>query len=345
MQEEEDILLNEESSDLFEHFRIIVDKGQSLLRVDKFLGLRLENISRNRIQNAANSNCILVNEKTVKSNYRVKPHDIISIVLPYPPNENEILPENIPIEITYEDDDLIIVNKSAGMVVHPAKGNYTGTLVNALLWHFKDLPLFKTNQIRPGLVHRIDKDTSGLLVVAKNELTHSKLAKQFFDKTTQRTYLALAWGTFEKKSGTIIGNIGRSPRDRKKMTIFPEGDSGKHAITHYKVIEEFKYTSLVECKLETGRTHQIRAHFEHIKHPLFSDIMYGGNRIIKGNNFAKYSQFVENCFNICPRQALHAKSLGFCHTTTKKSIFFDSKLPSDMSELINKWREYTLSLC
>ena len=219
MHEEEDILLNEESSDLFEHFKIIVDKGQSLLRVDKFLGLRLENISRNRIQNAANSNCILVNDKPVKSNYKVKPLDIISVVLPYPPNENEVLAENIPIEITYEDNDLLIINKPAGMVVHPAKGNYTGTLVNALLWHFKDLPLFNTGQIRPGLVHRIDKDTSGLLVVAKNEIAHSKLAKQFFDKTTDRTYLAFVWGIFEKKTGTINGNIGRSPKDRKKMTI------------------------------------------------------------------------------------------------------------------------------
>jgi 23S rRNA pseudouridine1911/1915/1917 synthase len=343
MHEEEDILLNEESSDLFEHFKIIVDKGQSLLRVDKFLGLRLENISRNRIQNAANSNCILVNDKPVKSNYKVKPLDIISVVLPYPPNENEVLAENIPIEITYEDNDLLIINKPAGMVVHPAKGNYTGTLVNALLWHFKDLPLFNTGQIRPGLVHRIDKDTSGLLVVAKNEIAHSKLAKQFFDKTTDRTYLAFVWGIFEKKTGTINGNIGRSPKDRKKMTIFPEGDTGKHAITHYKVLKEFRYTSLVECRLETGRTHQIRAHFEYIKHPLFSDLTYGGNKIIKGNSFAKYSQFVENCFNICPRQALHAKSLGFYHPLTKKRLFFDSELPSDMSNLINKWEEYAAS--
>lgn len=343
MHEEEDILLNEESSDLFEHFKIIVDKGQSLLRVDKFLGLRLENISRNRIQNAANSNCILVNDKPVKSNYKVKPLDIISVVLPYPPNENEVLAENIPIEITYEDNDLLIINKPAGMVVHPAKGNYTGTLVNALLWHLKDLPLFNTGQIRPGLVHRIDKDTSGLLVVAKNEIAHSKLAKQFFDKTTDRTYLAFVWGIFEKKTGTINGNIGRSPKDRKKMTIFPEGDTGKHAITHYKVLKEFRYTSLVECRLETGRTHQIRAHFEYIKHPLFSDLTYGGNKIIKGNSFAKYSQFVENCFNICPRQALHAKSLGFYHPLTKKRLFFDSELPSDMSNLINKWEEYAAS--
>ncbi|MBI5539371.1 MAG: RluA family pseudouridine synthase [Bacteroidia bacterium] len=343
MHEEEDILLNEESSDLFEHFKIIVDKGQSLLRIDKFLGLRLENISRNRIQNAAISNCILVNNNPVKSNYKVKPFDVISVVLPYPPNEHEVLAENIPIEIVYEDNELVIINKPAGMVVHPAKGNYTGTLVNALLWHFKDLPLFNTGQIRPGLVHRIDKDTSGLLVVAKNELAHSKLAKQFFDKTTERTYLAFVWGTFDNKSGTINGNIGRSPRDRKKMTIFPDGDSGKHAVTHYKVIDEFRYCSLIECKLETGRTHQIRAHFEYIKHPLFSDLMYGGNKIIKGNNFAKYTQFVENCFNICPRQALHAKSLGFYHPLTKKRLFFDSELPSDMADLINKWREFAAS--
>jgi len=303
---EEENVLNEESTDLFEHHKIIVDKGQSLLRIDKFLCLRLDNISRNRIQNAANANCILVNNLSVKSNYLVKPNDVISIVLPYPPNEKEILPENIPLNIAYEDDDLILINKPAGMVVHPAKGNYTGTLVNALLWYFKDLPLFNKKTVRPGLVHRIDKDTSGLLVIAKTEIAHSILAKQFFDKTTERSYIALVWGIFKEKTGTIIGNIGRSPRDRKKMAIFPDNDFGKHAVTHYKVLEEFRYTSLVECKLETGRTHQIRAHFEHIKHPLFNDSVYGGNKIIKGNNFSKYSQFVENCFQICPRQALHA---------------------------------------
>ncbi|PIV57948.1 MAG: RNA pseudouridine synthase [Bacteroidetes bacterium CG02_land_8_20_14_3_00_31_25] len=339
---EEENVLNEESTDLFEHHKIIVDKGQSLLRIDKFLCLRLDNISRNRIQNAANANCILVNNLSVKSNYLVKPNDVISIVLPYPPNEKEILPENIPLNIAYEDDDLILINKPAGMVVHPAKGNYTGTLVNALLWYFKDLPLFNKKTVRPGLVHRIDKDTSGLLVIAKTEIAHSILAKQFFDKTTERSYIALVWGIFKEKTGTIIGNIGRSPRDRKKMAIFPDNDFGKHAVTHYKVLEEFRYTSLVECKLETGRTHQIRAHFEHIKHPLFNDSVYGGNKIIKGNNFSKYSQFVENCFQICPRQALHAKSLGFFHPSTKKWVFFDSNLPDDMKILVDKWKNYNI---
>ncbi len=340
---EEESFLNEESNDLFEHFNIKVDKGQTPLRIDKFLCLRLENISRNRIQNAATANCILVNKIPIKSNYLIKPNDVISIVLPYPPSNQETLPENIPLNIAYEDDDLIIVNKPAGMVVHPAKGNYTGTLVNALLWHFKDLPVINKNTIRPGLVHRIDKDTSGLLVVAKNELAHASLAKQFFDKTTERSYIALVWGIFKEKNGTIIGNIGRSPRDRKKMTIFPDNDFGKHAVTHYKVIEEYSYTSLIECKLETGRTHQIRAHFEYIKHPLFNDKIYGGAQIIKGNNFAKYSQFVENCFQICPRQALHAKSLGFFHPSTKKWFFFDSNLPDDMKYLIDKWKNYTIT--
>ncbi|PIP53911.1 MAG: RNA pseudouridine synthase [Bacteroidetes bacterium CG23_combo_of_CG06-09_8_20_14_all_32_9] len=343
MQDEEDIRQNEDLSELFEHFKIIVDKGQSLLRIDKFLGLRLENVSRNRIQSAAAANCILVNKKPVKSNYKVKPSDVISVVLPYPPCETEILPQNIPIYIVYEDDDILIVNKPAGMVVHPAKGNYTETLVNALLWHFKDLPLFKTGQIRPGLVHRIDKDTSGLLVIAKNETAQTILAKQFYDKTTERTYNAFVWGIFNNKSGTITGNIGRSPRDRKKMAIFPDGDYGKHAVTHYKVIEDYRYTSLLECKLDTGRTHQIRAHFEYIKHPLFNDARYGGNKIIKGNTFTKYRQFVENCFKICPRQALHAKSIGFYHPTTKKRLFFDSNLPDDMQNLIEKWKNYVIN--
>lgn len=340
---EEEIALPEESGELFEHFKIVVDKGQALLRIDKFLGMRLENISRNRIQNAADAGCILVNDKAVKSSYKIKPNDNISIVLPYPPNENELLPENIPLNIVFEDEDLIIINKPAGMVVHPAKGNYTGTMVNALLWHFKDLPYFSEGKVRPGLVHRIDKDTSGLLVVAKNEIAHSKLAKQFFDKTSQRTYLAFVWGIFSEKSGTINGNIGRSPKDRKKMAIFPDNDQGKIAVTHFKVLEEFRYTSLIECKLETGRTHQIRAHFEFIKHPLFSDSMYGGDKIIKGNTFAKYRQFVENCFKICPRQALHAKSLGFSHPRTKKWLFFDSDLPDDMKFLVNNWKEYNIN--
>jgi 23S rRNA pseudouridine1911/1915/1917 synthase len=340
---EDEIIHPEDSGELFEHFKIIVDKGQTLLRIDKFLGIRLENISRNRIQNAADAGCVLVNNKAVKSSYKIKPFDTISIVLPYPPHEFELLPENIPLDIVYEDDVLVIINKPAGMVVHPAKGNYSGTMINALLWHFKDLPFFNEGKIRPGLVHRIDKDTSGLLVVAKDEISHAKLAKQFFDKTTERTYIALVWGTLSEKKGTITGNIGRSPRDRKKMAIFPDGDQGKKAVTHYEVIDEFRYTSLIECKLETGRTHQIRAHFEHIKHPLFNDEKYGGNKIIKGNSFAKYRQFVENCFEICPRQALHAKSLGFSHPTTKKWLFFDSNLPEDFKILVDKWRDFTIN--
>jgi 23S rRNA pseudouridine1911/1915/1917 synthase len=339
---EEDISLPEESGELFEHFKIIVDKGQAFLRIDKFLGMKLEGISRNRIQNAADAGCILVNEKSVKSSYKIKPNDIISIVLPYPPQEHELLPEDIKLDIVFEDESLVIINKPAGMVVHPAKGNYSGTLVNALLWHFKDLPYFNEGKIRPGLVHRIDKDTSGILVVAKNEMAHAKIAKQFFDKTTERKYCALVWGNFSENGGTITGNIGRSPKDRKKMAIFPDGDQGKHAVTHFKVIANYKYTSLVECKLETGRTHQIRAHFEHIKHPLFNDSMYGGNKIIKGNTFAKYHQFVENCFKICPRQALHAKSLGFFHPETKKWLFFDSEFPPDFKNLVNKWEEFAL---
>lgn len=340
---EEDLELSDDNKELFEHFKVVVDKGQALIRIDKFLGMKLENISRNRIQNAAEAQCIRVNDTPVKSNYRVKPFDVVSIVLPYPPNEYELLPENIPLNIIFEDDDLVVINKPAGLVVHPAKGNYSGTLVNGLLWHFKDLPYFIEGKIRPGLVHRIDKNTSGILVIAKNEMSHTILARQFFEKSSERTYLALVWGVFDEKEGTITGNIGRSPRDRKKMAIFPEGDQGKHAVTHYKVVGEFKYTSLVECKLETGRTHQIRAHFEHIKHPLFSDPTYGGNKIIKGNSFAKYRQFVENCFEICPRQALHAKSLGFVHPTTKKRLFFDSELPDDLKKLVEKWQEFASS--
>ncbi len=340
---DDDLDLTEDTKEFFEHFKVVVDKGQTLLRIDKFLGMKLDNISRNRIQNAAEANCIRVNDKAVKSSYKVKPFDVISVVLPFPPNENELLPENIPLNIVYEDEELIIINKPAGMVVHPAKGNYTGTLVNGLLWHFKNLPYFTEGNLRPGLVHRIDKDTSGILVIAKNEIAHSKLARQFFDKTTERTYVALVWGVFNEKTGTVSGNIGRSPRDRKKMAIFPEGEQGKHAVTHYKVLEDFRYTSLVECKLETGRTHQIRAHFEYIKHPLFSDSMYGGNKILKGNTMPKYRQFVENCFEICPRQALHAKSLGFYHPTTKKWLFFESELPEDLKNLVNKWHEYCLN--
>ncbi len=281
-----------------------------------------------------------MNSVAVKPNYRVKPGDIVQVVLPNPPREIELIPENIPLNIVYEDDDVVVINKEAGMVVHPAYGNYTGTLVNALMWHFKDLPLFQTGEIRPGLVHRLDKNTSGILVMAKNELSLNRLSKQFYDRTTDRKYVALVWGTPEPPEGTIEGNVGRNLRDRKIMQVFPDGSQGKTAITHYKVIEDFGYISIVECKLETGRTHQIRVHFSFIKHPLFNDGEYGGNRILKGTTFAKYQQFVRNCFNILPRQALHAKSLAFDHPVTGKRLSFDSGLPADMSTVIERWKNY-----
>jgi 23S rRNA pseudouridine1911/1915/1917 synthase len=282
----------QDQQELFEHHRFKADPGQSHLRIDKFIAIRLENTSRTRVQNAANAGNILVNDLPVKPNYKVKPGDIIQVVLPTPPREIELIPENIPIKIIYEDDDVIVVNKEPGMVVHPAYGNYTGTLVNALMWHFKDLPLFQTGEQRPGLVHRIDKNTSGILLVAKNELAHNKLAKQFFDRTTDRKYVALVWGTPDPLEGTITGNVGRSLKDRKVMYVFPDGSQGKHALTHYKVIENLGYISMVECKLETGRTHQIRVHFSYIKHPLFNDEEYGGDQIIKGTTFTKYQQLL-----------------------------------------------------
>ena len=330
-----------DQQELFEHYRFKADPGQSLLRIDKFLFTRIENTSRTRIQNAANAGNILVNNNPVKPNYRVKPGDIVQIVLPNPPREIELIPENIPLNIVYEDDDVVVVNKEPGMVVHPAYGNYTGTLVNALMWHFRDLPLFQSGELRPGLVHRIDKDTSGILVIAKNELALNKLSKQFFDRTTDRKYIALVWGTPEPSEGTITGNVGRNIRDRKIMQVFPDGSQGKTAITHYKVLENFGYVSVVECKLETGRTHQIRVHFSYIKHPLFNDDEYGGDKILKGTTFSKYQQFVKNCFKILPRQALHAKSLAFDHPVTGKRLSFDSELPDDMKQVIEKWRNYT----
>jgi 23S rRNA pseudouridine1911/1915/1917 synthase len=337
MMSEEEI---QDQQELFEHYRFKSDPGQSLLRIDKFITARLENTSRTRIQNAANAGNILVNDSPVRSNYKVKPGDIIQVVLPTPPREVELIPENIPINIIYEDEDLIVVNKEPGMVVHPAYGNYKGTLVNALMWHFKDLPLFQTGEQRPGLVHRIDKNTSGILLIAKNEYAHNRLAKQFFDRTTDRKYVALVWGTPDPPEGIIIGNVGRNPKDRKIMYVFPDGLQGKHAVTHYKVIENLGYISMVECKLETGRTHQIRVHFSYIKHPLFNDDEYGGNQILKGTTFTKYQQFVRNCFAILPRQALHAKSLAFDHPVTGKRLFFDSDLPEDMLKVADKWRNY-----
>jgi 23S rRNA pseudouridine1911/1915/1917 synthase len=335
---EEDI---SDQQELFEHYRYTVDPGQSFLRIDKYLSSRIEGTSRTRIQNAANAGNILVNNKTVKPNYRVRPGDVVQIVMPNPPRETELIPENIPLNIIYEDDDLIVVNKEPGMVVHPAYGNYSGTLVNALMWHFRDLPMFQTGELRPGLVHRIDKNTSGLLVIAKNELSLNRLSKQFFDRTTGRKYIALAWGTPDPAEGIITGHVGRNIRDRKIMQVFPDGSQGKPAVTHYKVLEDLGYVSVVECRLETGRTHQIRVHFSHIRHPLFNDNEYGGDQILKGTTFAKYQQFVKNCFKILPRQALHAESLSFDHPVTGKRMSFDSDLPGDMYQVIEKWRAYT----
>jgi 23S rRNA pseudouridine1911/1915/1917 synthase len=329
-----------DQQELFEHFRFKADPGQSLLRIDKFLSDRLENSSRTRIQNAANAGNILVNNNAVKPNYKIKPGDIVQVVLPTPPREIELIPENIPLNIVYEDDDVLVVNKQPGMVVHPAYGNYSGTLVNALMWHFKDLPLFNTGESRPGLVHRLDKNTSGILVIAKNELALNRLSKQFFDRTTDRRYNALIWGIPDPTEGTITGNVGRSIKDRKVMQVFKDDTEGKTAITHYKVLEDLGYISLIECKLETGRTHQIRVHFSHIKHPLFNDEEYGGDQILKGTTFTKYQQFIKNCFKILPRQALHAKSLAFDHPVTGKRLSFDSDLPDDMVQVIDKWRKY-----
>ena len=336
MTEEEPV----DQQELFEHYRFKADPGQSLLRIDKFLSDRLENSSRTRIQNATNAGNILVNNNPVKPNYKVKPGDVVQIVLPTPPREIELIPENIPLNIVYEDDDVLVVNKEPGMVVHPAYGNYTGTLVNALMWHFRDLPLFNTGESRPGLVHRLDKNTSGILVIAKNEFALNRLSKQFFDRTTDRRYNALVWGIPDPPEGIITGNVGRSVKDRKIMQVFKDESEGKAAITHYNVIEDLGYISLIECKLETGRTHQIRVHFSHIKHPLFNDKEYGGDQILKGTTFTKYQQFIKNCFKILPRQALHAKSLAFDHPVTGKRLSFDSDLPDDMVQVIEKWRKY-----
>jgi 23S rRNA pseudouridine1911/1915/1917 synthase len=335
--------------EMFEHFAVTADRGQSLLRIDKFLTHRMENVSRSRIQAAADSGNILVNGVAVKSSYKVKPLDRIQIVMPYPRREVEIIPENIPLNIVYEDADLIIVNKEAGMVVHPGHGNYSGTLVNALTYYLKDYPLFQEGDMRAGLVHRIDKNTSGLLVIAKNELSHARLAKQFFNHTIERRYVALVWGNFTEDEGTITGNIGRSHSDRLKMAVFPtdpahpEDDEGKHAVTHYRVLRRYGYVTLLELRLETGRTHQIRVHMEHEGHPLFNDERYGGDRILKGTTFSKYKQFIENCFRVMPRHALHARSLGFIHPTTREFVHFESTIPADFTELLARWDIYTAS--
>jgi 23S rRNA pseudouridine1911/1915/1917 synthase len=331
-----------EEQELFEHFRFVVDKGQAMVRIDKHLVNCMSNTSRNRIQEAADAGNILVNGKPVKSNYRIKPYDIISIVLAYPPSQFEIIPQDIPINIVYEDDDIILVNKQPNLVVHPGFGNFDGTLLNAIAWHLKDHPEFDANDSRIGLVHRIDKDTSGLILIAKTEEAKAHLGKQFFNKTTQRRYHALVWGNVKEDEGTIVGALSRDPRDRMLFTVFPEGENpiAKHAVTHYKVLERFAYVTLVECRLETGRTHQIRVHMKHIGHTLFNDERYGGHIILKGTNTAMYKAFVKNCFYICPRQALHAKTLGFVHPRTGEFMHFESELPDDMQELIDKWRKY-----
>lgn len=330
-----------EEEGLFEHFRFEVPKGQLLLRIDKFLMNMIQNATRNKIQNAATAGDIYVNDVAVKSNYKVKPGDVIRILLTHPPYENRIDPEDIPLDIVYEDDALLLINKEAGMVVHPGHGNYTGTLVHALAFHFDNLPMNSSE--RPGLVHRIDKDTSGLLVIAKTEAAMTHLAKQFEAKTSEREYIALVWGNIKEDEGTITGNIARHVKDRMQMAVFEDETIGKPAVTHYKVLERFGYVTLISCKLETGRTHQIRVHLKHIGHTLFNDERYGGHLILKGTTFSKYKQFVENCFKILPRQALHAKTLGFMHPTTGEMMRFDTEIPQDMAEVIEKWRGYAQS--
>ncbi|MCD8174186.1 MAG: RluA family pseudouridine synthase [Alistipes sp.] len=331
---------DEAQDELYEHFNLTVDRGQAMLRIDKFLTNRLESTSRNRIQAAADSGNIIVNGRPVKASYKVKPLDVVSIVLPYPRRQLEIIPENIPLDIVFEDDHLMVINKPAGMVVHPGHGNYSGTLVNALTYHLQGLELFSEGDMRAGLVHRIDKDTSGLLVIAKNEKVHARLARQFFDHTIERHYWALAWGNLPEEEGTITGHIGRSVRDRLKMFVYADGEAGKHAVTHYKVLKRYGYVTLVECRLETGRTHQIRVHMEWQGHPLFNDSRYGGDHILKGTTFSKYKQFIQNCFSIMPRQALHAKSLGFEHPVTRQRLHFDSPLAPDFQQVLDKWDNY-----
>jgi len=332
---------DELEDDLFEHYKFISPKGQSILRVDKFLMQLIENATRNKIQQAAERGNIFANGVAVKSNYKVKPLDEIKVMLAHPPFENRIDPENIPLDIVYEDEALLLINKPAGLVVHPGHGNYTGTLVNALAYHFENLPMNSSE--RPGLVHRIDKDTTGLLVIAKTDQAMAHLAKQFEDKTTEREYIAIVWGNVKDDSGTIEGNLARHVKDRMQMAVYDDPEIGKPAVTHYKVLERFGYITVISCNLETGRTHQIRAHMKHIGHPLFNDERYGGHLILKGTTFTKYKQFVENCFKIIPRQALHAKTLGFEHPTTKEYMRFDTEVPQDMKDCIEKWRTYSKS--
>ncbi|ERT62320.1 pseudouridine synthase, RluA family [Prevotella sp. BV3P1] len=335
------LLEDDEEQQLYEHFRIVVDKGQEPLRVDKYMFERLKHSSRNRIQKAADAGFVHVNDQPVKSNYKVRPLDVITLMLDAPQHDHTIEAEDIPLDIVYEDADLMVVNKAPGMVVHPGAGNFHGTLINAVAWHLKDLSSFDANDPAVGLVHRIDKDTSGLLVIAKTPLAKTKLGLQFFNKTTHRSYNALVWGNFNEEEGRIEGNIGRDPRDRLRMNVFPpDSEIGKSAVTHYRILERFGYVTLVECVLETGRTHQIRAHMKHIGHPLFGDERYGGTEILRGQRSSTYKAFIQNCFKVCNRQALHAKTLGFAHPTTGQQMDFTSDLPNDMRQLIDKWSIY-----
>jgi len=342
MVKEEDLQIDD-AKGLYEHYSWVVDKGQGALRIDKFLTDKIENGSRTKMQAAIKAGSVLVNGVVIKSNYKVRPLDNISIVMAEPPREIELIPEDIPLDVVYEDEHLIVINKQAGLVVHPGYGNYTGTLVNALAYYIKDSELFKKDNVRPGLVHRIDKNTSGLLVIAKTELALLHLAKQFYEHTTERKYIAMVWGNFDEDKGTITGYLDRDKKDRKKMHVYETEEEGKWSVTHYKVLERLAYVTLIECQLETGRTHQIRVHLEYIKHPLFNDEKYGGNRILKGTTFSKYKQFVENAFKLLPRHALHAKTLGFIHPATGEKMLFNSDYPEDMSKVIEKWRVYTNS--
>lgn len=333
----------EEERELYEHHRIVVDKGQEMLRLDKYLQMRLVGISRTKIQAAAKAGCVMVGDKAAKSNYRVKPCDVVSVLLPEPPHDFELVPEPVDFDIVYEDEDVMVVDKRPGLVVHPGYGNFTGTLLNGLLYYFQDRKDKDGEQVLPYLVHRIDKDTSGLLLIAKNEEAQAALAKQFYEHTIERKYNALVWGSFDKDKGTILGNLERSPIDRRIMHVTDDPERGKYAVTHWQVLERFTYVTLVECVLETGRTHQIRAHMEHIGHPLFNDAAYGGNRVLKGTTFTRYKQFVENCFALLPRQALHALILGFEHPRTYERMHFESPLPQDMTAALEKWRIYSLN--
>ncbi len=336
----EDDFATGQNSELYEHYRFVADKGQGQVRVDKYLAMHIVGVSRNRIQQAAEANCILVNDNPVKSNYKIKPLDVISVVMDRPRRELEIIPEDIPLDVVYEDADLMVINKAPGLVVHPGFGNYQGTLVNAIAYRLQNTPEYDAKDPRLGIVHRIDKDTSGLLLIAKTAYAKTHLSAQFFNKTTKRQYVALVWGLIGEDEGRIEGNIGRDLKDRMLMTVFPDDEHGKPAVTHYQVMERLGYVTLVQCRLETGRTHQIRVHMKHIGHTLFNDERYGGNQPLKGTNFAKYKQFVQNCFTICPRQALHARTLGFVHPRTGEEMMFESPLPEDMTQLLDKWRTY-----